>query len=150
MSDRWVFLVAFLTMVLVVAGAFAIPELFYYHLLISTIFMVIAVMVFFGQDKFPYMLGIIAPILWIIFSLLSGGFFREFGVLAHFLTRRALSHADTPLHGFAILSGLALIGLSAHAWRKQVTEKFFGKTFATALVVGLVWIGVVAAWQFRH
>ena len=150
MSDRWVFLVAFLTMVLVVAGAFAIPELFFYHLLLSTIFVVIAIMVFFGQDKFPYMLGIIAPILWIIFSLLSGGFFREFAVLARFLSGGHVGGVDTPLHGFAILSGLLLIVVSARAWRKQITEKFLGKTFVTALVVGLVWIGVVAVWQFRH
>ena len=65
MSDRGVFLAAFLTLVLVVASAFALPELFVYELLKSTIFVVIAVMVFFGEDKFPYMLGMIAPILWI-------------------------------------------------------------------------------------
>lgn len=150
MSDRGVFLAAFLTLVLVVAGAFAIPEQFFYHLLTSTIFVVIAVMVFFGEDKFPYMLGMIAPVLWIIFSLLSGGFFREFWVLARFLSGRPLGHFDTPLHAFAILSGLALIVLSARAWRKQITEKFLGKTFVSALVVGLVWIAVLAIWQFRH
>ena len=79
MSDRGVFLAAFLTLVLVVAGAFALPELFIYELLKSTIFVVIAVMVFFGDDKFPYMLGMIAPILWFIFSLLTGGFIGEIG-----------------------------------------------------------------------
>ena len=71
MSDRGVFLAAFLTLVLVVAGAFAIPELFIYELLTSTIFVVIAVMVFFGEDKFPYMLGMVAPILWFIFRLVD-------------------------------------------------------------------------------
>jgi hypothetical protein len=150
MSDRGVFLAAFLTLVLVVASAFAIPERFVYELLTSTIFVVIAVMVFFGDDKFPYMLGMIAPILWFIFSLLSGGFLREFGVLLRFLSGKPSGPIDTPLHGFAILAGLVLLILSARAWRKQVTEKFLGKTFATAMVVGLIWVGILAAWQLRH
>jgi hypothetical protein len=149
MSDRGVFLAAFLTLVLVVAGAFAIPERFIYELLTSTIFVVIAVMVFFGEDKFPYMLGMIAPVLWFIFSLLSGGFFREFGVLFSFLGGRPYGHLDTPLHGFAILTGLALLLLSARAWRKQVTDKFLGKTFTFAAIVGVIWVGVLAGWQFR-
>ena len=149
MSDRGVFLAAFLTVVLVVASAFAIPERFIYELLTSTIFVVIAVMIFFGEDKFPYMLGMIAPILWMIFSLLSGGFFREFGVLARFLTGRPVGPIDTPLHAFAILTGLALVVLSARAWRKQITEKFIGKTFTTAAVVAVIWVAVLAVWQFR-
>jgi hypothetical protein len=149
MSDRGVFLTAFLTLVLVVASAFALPELFIYELLKSTIFVVIAVMVFFGEDKFPYMLGMVAPILWFIFSLLTGGFFNEIGTLVRFLSGKPSAPLETPLHGFAILSGLGLVILCARAWRKQVTEKFFGKTFVTALIVGLIWIGILAVWQFH-
>jgi hypothetical protein len=44
---------------------------------------------------------------------------------------------------------LALLVLSARAWRKQVTEKFIGKTFAAATVVSLVWVGILF-WQFHH
>ncbi|HTS68438.1 MAG TPA: hypothetical protein VMO17_05605 [Terriglobia bacterium] len=149
MSDRGVFLAAFLTLVLVVAGAFAIPQFFFYELLTSTIFVVIAVMVFFGEDKFPYMLGMLAPFLWSILRLLTGGFIREIRVLIGFLSGRPSGPLDTPLHGFAILSGLVLMILSARAWRKQVTEKFFGKTFVTALIVTLLWLGVTFAWQFH-
>lgn len=149
MSDRGVFLAAFLTLVLVVASAFSLPELFIYELLTSTVFVVIAVMVFFGDDKFPYMLGMVAPILWFIFSLLTGGFISDISALLRFLAGKPSAPLETPLHGFAILAGLALVILSARAWRKQVTEKFLGKTFAIALVVSLVWIGVIAVWQFH-
>ena len=149
MSDRGVFLAAFLTLVLVVASAFSLPELFIYELLTLTVFVVIAVMVFFGDDKFPYMLGMVAPILWFIFSLLTGGFISDISALLRFLAGKPSAPLETPLHGFAILAGLALVILSARAWRKQVTEKFLGKTFAIALVVSLVWIGVIAVWQFH-
>jgi hypothetical protein len=149
MSDRGVFLAAFLTLVLVVASAFALPELFISELLTSTVFVVIAVMVFFGDDKFPYMLGMVAPVLWYIFSLLTGGFFPKMAALFRFLSGKPSGPLETPLHGFATLASLALVILSARAWRKQVTEKFLGKTFAIALVVGLVWISVIAVWQYH-
>jgi hypothetical protein len=149
MSDRWVFLAAFVTLVLAVAGAFTIPEFFFYELLTATIFVVVAVMVFFGADKFPYMLGMIAPVLWFIFDLLVGSFFRNFKVLFTFLGGKPLRPLDTPLHGFALLTALLLLIFSARAWRKQVTDKFLGKTFVTALVVALIWIGLLAAWEFH-
>ena len=50
MSDRWMFVTAFSTVVLIVAGAFAIPQFFVYELIKSSIFVAIAVLVFFGED----------------------------------------------------------------------------------------------------
>jgi hypothetical protein len=150
MPDRGVFLAAFLTLVLVVAGAFAIPEFFIYELLTSMIFVVIAVMVFFGEDKFPYMLGIIAPILWFVFSLLTGGLIAALGATVRFLSGKPSTSFETPLHGFAFLAALVLLVLSSRAWRKQITEKFLGKTFATAAVVSLIWVVALAAWQYHQ
>src|ERR1019366_7409112 len=120
MSDRGVFLAAFLTVVLLAAGAFAIPEFFVYELLTSTIFVVIAVMVFFGDDKFPYMLGILAPLVWFIFKLLLGELFRDLRVLKTFLRGIPTGRLDTPLHGFALLAAAVLLVVSARAWRKEV------------------------------
>jgi hypothetical protein len=149
MADRGVFVAAFLTVVLVVAGAFALPELFVYQLLTSIIFVVIAVMVFFGDDKFSYMLGMMAPIVWYIFGLLTGGFMSSIEALVRFLTGRPMAPLETPLHGFAILASLALVAASGRAWRKVVIERFVGKTFALAFVVSLVWISVLAGWQIH-
>ena len=145
MPDRGVFLAASLTLVLVVAGAFAIPEYFAYELLKSTIFVVVAVMVFFGEDKFPYMLGMVAPIFWVIFSLLTGEFSRDFAALSRFLHLKSSGALETPLHGFAMLAGLALLVLSGRAWRKQITDRFLGKTFALAVIVSLIWVGAITA-----
>ena len=149
MSDRGVFLAAFLTVVLLAAGAFAIPEFFVYELLTSTIFVVIAVMVFFGDDKFPYMLGILAPLVWFIFKLLLGELFRDLRVLKAFLRGIPTGRLDTPLHGFALLTAAVLLVVSARAWRKEVTDKFIGKTFITALIVAVVWVGALAVWEFH-
>jgi hypothetical protein len=149
MSDRWVFATAFLTVVLIVAGAFAIPEYFSFELVRSTIFVAIAVMVFFGEDRYSYMLGAIAPPVEFILNMLLGGFFSEFHVLWNYVTRQEVSQADTPLHGFAILSATALMLLSIRAYRRQVPERFFGKTFYICLAISLAYAGLLAAWYYN-
>ncbi len=150
MSDRAVFLAAFLTLVLAVAGAFALPELFIHELLTAAIFVVIAVMVFFGDDKFPYMLGMVAPIIWIIFSLLTGGLFTDLAAMLRFLSGKPSAPLETPLHGFAYLTSLLLVAVSYRAWNKEVTDKFFGRIFGLTVVISLIWVGVIFFWQFHQ
>ena len=150
MSDRWVFLISFLTVIVIVAGAFAMPHYFTYELLKSLIYLVVALLVFFGEDRFSYMLGMVAPPLRFILAILLGGFFGEFRVLFDALTGKPSPPLDTPLHGLSILLEILLIIVCYRAWRKQVTEKFFGKTFAISLVVAIGYDVILAAWYFTH
>jgi hypothetical protein len=146
MSDRGIFVTAFLTVVLIVAGAFAIPEYFPFELLRSLIFVAITLMVFFGENKYSYMLGVVAPILVMLLNILLGGFFDEFGVLWASVTMQPLPALETPLHGLAILTMILLIVLCIRAWRKEVTEKFFGKTFWVCLGISVANVVVLAGW----
>lgn len=146
MSDRWVFATAFLTVVLIVAGAFAIPQYFSFELVKSLMFVVIAVMAFFGEDRYSYMLGIIAPVLEFLLNIVLGGFFAEFRVLWAYLTGQHIPEVDTPLHGFAILTAATLVVLCFRAFRKQVTEKFFGKTFFICLGISFLYVGILGGW----
>jgi len=146
MSDRGIFVTAFLTVVLIVAGAFAIPEYFPFELLRSLIFVAITVMVFFGDNKYSYMLGAVAPTLVMLLNMLLGGFFDEFAVLWASVTMQSLPVLDTPLHGLAIITMVLLVVLSIRAWRKEVTERFFGKTFGVCLGISLANVAVLAAW----
>jgi hypothetical protein len=149
MSDRWVFVTAFTTLVLVVAGAFVIPQFFVYELLKSLIYLVIALMVFFGEDKFSYMLGIVVPPLWFILDILLGEFFGDFAVLFGSLTGKPSPPVDTPLHGLALIAEIVLFFLCLRAWRKQVSEKFFGKTFGICLGIAIAYIAILTAWHFH-
>jgi hypothetical protein len=146
MSDRGVFVVAFLTVVLIVAGAFAIPQYFPFELLKSLIYVVIALMVFFGNNTYSYMLGIVAPILGMLFNILLGGFFSEFSVLWASVRMRPLPTLDTPLHGLAILCEILLVILCVRAWRKEVTGPFFGKVFGICLAVSVGSVAGLAGW----
>jgi hypothetical protein len=150
MSDRWVFLIAFLTVIVIVAGAFAMPHYFTYELLKSLMYLAIALLVFFGEDRFSYMLGIVTPPLRFILAILLGEFFGEFEVLFGALTGKPSPPLDTPLHGLSILLEIALIIVCYRAWHKQVPEKFFGKTFWISLAVALGYVAILAGWHFTH
>ena len=149
-SDRWVFLIAFLTVVVVVAGAFAMPQFFTFELLKSLIFLAIALLVFFGKDRFSYMLGMVAPILGFVLNILLGGFFGEFKVLFGALTGKGFRATDTPLHGLSILLEIVLIIVCYRAWHTQVTEKFIGKTFWISFAAAFGYVAILAGWHFTH
>src|SRR5262245_29205441 len=102
MSDRGVFVVAFTVVVLMWAGAFAIPQFFPFELLKSLIYVAIAIMVFFGENKYSYMLGIVAPVLGWVASIAAGGFFHEFEILFSSIAMKPIPLLETPLHGLAI------------------------------------------------
>jgi len=150
MSDKWVFLIAFLTMIVSVAGAFAMPHCFSFEILKSLIYLAIALLVFFGEDRFSYMLGIVMPPLRFILAILLGGFFGEFGVLFGSLTGKPTPPLDTPLHGLSILMEILLVVVCYRAWRKQVTGKFLGKTFWISVAVAIGYDVLLAGWYFTH
>jgi hypothetical protein len=149
MANRWVFVMAFLTTVLVVGGAFALPQFFFFELAKSAIFMAIVVLVFFGEDRVGYMLGIIFPPLWFLVDILVGIFFADFGVLFSYLQGSGVGPTETPLHGFARLSAVGLVIFSLNSWRREVPERFLGKTFFTSLAISAVYVVILAFWYLR-
>jgi len=146
MSNRWVFLAAFLTATFMVAGAFALPPLFYFELAKSLIFIAIAVLVFFGEDRFSYMLGTVFPPLWFLVDLLAGGFISDFSVLFSYMGGQGVSPLSTPLDGVARLSAILLFAVSLAAWRREVNERFWGKTFWTCLIISVIYVGILTMW----
>ena len=149
MSDRWTFLMAFLTVVLIGAGAFAIPQFFPFELVKSLIYLVIALLVFFGEDRFSYMLGMTTVPLWFILDILLGDFFSDWAILFGALSGKPAPSFDTPFHGLSLLAEAALFVLCARAWRKQVSEKFLGKTFGVCLLISLIYVGVLGGVYFH-
>jgi hypothetical protein len=146
MSNRWVFLAAFLTAVLIVGGAFSLTQFFYFELAKSVIFLAVAILVFFNEDRFGYMLGIVFTPLWFLVDILLGVFLSDFSVLADYLRGRGSASTATPLDGMARLTATFLFFAAVHAWRKEVPKRFFGRTFWVSLVICLAYVGALAVW----
>jgi hypothetical protein len=69
-------------------------------------------------------------------------------VLVNALSGKGVPPLDTPLHGVTILLEIVLAVSSVTAWRKQVGERVFGKTFGGALAVSVVWTGLLLGYYF--
>jgi hypothetical protein len=149
MSDRNVFVAAFLTSVLIMGGAFVLSELFFFEFAKSTIFVAIAVLAFYGESEYSYMLGIIAPVLWFVVDILTGTFINDFRVLFSYVTGNTVAPLETPLHGLARIVAVVLVAASVHAWRKEVPEKFFGKTFWISTGISLTYAVALGVWYLR-
>jgi hypothetical protein len=146
MSNRWVFLAAFLTAAFMVAGAFTLPQFFFFELAKSSIFIAIGVLVFFGENRYSYMLGTVFPPLWFLVDLLAGGLINDFQVLFAYLDGKDIGQGSTPLEGFARLAAIFLFGACLLAWRREVTGRFWGKVFWSCLIISLAYVGVLAFW----
>ena len=146
MSDRGVFVTAFTTVVLIVASAFALPQFFPLELIKSLIYVAIAILVFFGENKYSYMLGIVAPVVGWVLNIVLGGFFDEIAVLLASIAMKPVPALETPLHGLAIITEALLLALCWRAWQKEVTDPFFGKVFGAALLISVGHAAVLAAY----
>ncbi len=149
MANRWVFLAAILTTVFIVAAAFALPQLFYFELAKSFVFMAVAVLVFFGEDRYGYMLGIIFPVLWFLVDILIGTFFDDFAVLFSYLGGKGVGPMESPLHGFARLAAIFLLIASLRSWNKEVPEKLMGKTFWVSVAISVVYMALLTVWYYH-
>lgn len=149
MADRKVFVAALLTAVLLLAGAFELPRFFFFfELAKSTIYFGIAVLVFYGEDRYGYVLGMVTPILWFVVDMLVGTFFHDFRVLGDFVSGNSIAAFDTPVHALARIAAVGLLVASIQAWRKTVPERMVGKTFWAGLAVSLVYVGALTGWYF--
>jgi hypothetical protein len=149
MSDRGVFAASFLTAILIVAGAFVLPQFFFFVLAKSAVFVAIAVMAYFGEDLFTYMLGVVYPLLWFVIDIGVGSFVGDFRALAHFAAWTNASTPESPLIGLARLAAIVLVIASYRAWRKEVRERFWGRTFVVCLLISLAYAALLAAWYSR-
>ncbi|MGE5325822.1 MAG: hypothetical protein ACM3NO_02185 [Deltaproteobacteria bacterium] len=150
MSNRWVFLSAFLTAVLIIAGAFTLSQFFYFELAKSVIFVAIAMLVFFNEDEFGYMLGMVFPPLWFLVDLLMGTLVTDFTVMYHYLTGKSIGMLASPADGFARIVAVFLFFSALHAWRKEVPEKLIGKTFWISFAISVAYVGLLGFWYMTR
>jgi len=137
MSDRGVFVVAFTTVVLIGGSAFAIPQFFPFELMKSLMYVAIAIMVFFGENQFSYMLGIVTPVVGWAATMMAGGLVRDFKVLFASIAMKPIGSLESPLHALALTAQVLLAVLCWRAWNKEVPLPFLGKTFGICLAIAV-------------
>ena len=125
-------------------------QFFLIHFYESLIYLAIVLMLFYFEDRWAYMLGIVAPTTWIVLTFVSGGLpgmFRQVELAVR------LRHPDAMANligGVTLLLSLLMIGFCANRWRHEF--KGLGKTRSTLLVclgVAVAYYGFLVVWILR-
>jgi len=125
-------------------------QFFLIHFYESLIYLAIVLMLFYFEDRWAYMMGILAPTAWLL-SMLAWSGFRG---LAH-----SVSPVFTPTSAFfptgvlmtlTIILSLALIGTCAYRWRREFSGLHKGwSTLLVSTVAVAAYYAVLVLWILR-
>lgn len=120
------------------------------HFYESLIYLVIIVLLFFFENQWAYMFGMVMPGVWLVLSLVMGflpGMSRQISLLAHLRRPNDLSSLIGAC--IAVLS-VILIFLSAYRWRREFAGLGKGsRAMAVSLGVAAAYYGWLAVWMLQ-
>jgi len=126
------------------------PDFFLLHFYQTIVYLAILIMLFYMEDRWAYMIGMVAPAVWLVMTFASG----LLGGAARQLLRLGQGHGLTnPVSFLAAVSallGLLMIAACARRWMKEYAG--LGKsvsTFALSFGIVVVYYGILVAW-FWH
>jgi len=129
------------------------PEFFILHLYQSLIYQAIILMLFYFEDQYAYMLGMIAPSVWIILSLSTGLMGMAMRQVWWIVRPPYAGHkVDTVSIMAAITAVMAvlMIGFCAQRWKREFSGLGKGlRTFLVSFGVVVVYYGVLVFWFTR-
>ncbi len=123
------------------------PDFFLLHLYQSLIYLVIILMLFYFEDHYAYMLGMMAPTVWIVMSLSTGLMGMALRQVKWIFFPPYPGHkADAVALMAAVTAVLAvlMIGFCAYRWKREFAGMGRGlSTFFVSLGVIVVYYGVL-------
>ena len=126
------------------------PQFFLFHFYESMIYLVIVLMLFYFEDRWAYMLGILAPAGWLLLEFASGGigdFLRQFGRV---LTAQAPANAASFVGAIISILSIAMIVFCAYRWKREFSGLKKGlSTFIVSLGIIVVYYGLMVLWFWR-
>ncbi len=129
------------------------PEFFLLHLYQSLIYQVIILMLFYLEDQYAYMLGMIAPSVWIILSVSTGLMGMAMRQVWWIVSPPYPGHKADAVSVMAAITALLavlMIGFCAQRWKREFSGLGKGlHTFAVSFGVIVVYYGVLVFWFTR-
>jgi hypothetical protein len=125
-------------------------QFFLFHFYESLIYLVIVLMLFYFEDRWAYMMGMVAPAVWLILTVVWSGLP---GVAQQILIAFQPGHAFLPsaLLTFAALTlSVVLIVWCAFRWRREFAGLKKGwSTFLVSFGVIAVYYALMVVWLLR-
>lgn len=126
------------------------PQFFLIHFYESLIYLVILLMLFYFEDRWAYMMGIVAPAMWMVLTISWSGI-AAIGrqVLGAFRPGSPFFPADL-LTTAALVLSVVLIVSCANRWRREFAGLRKGwSTLLISLAIAGAYYAVVVIWILR-
>jgi hypothetical protein len=123
------------------------PNFFLIHLYQSVLYIAILVMLFYMEDRWAYMISMLASVVWLGIAYMTG---ILGSAASQLFTVRGGSWAPTPVAWLATLTAVIaalMVAFSAKHWMKEYSG--LGKTRSTLLVsasIVAVYYGILLRW----
>jgi len=130
------------------------PEFFLLHLYQSLIYLVIILMLFYLEDHWAYMLGMLAPAAWLLITFATGVLGTAIRawifVVPQTIRYHGVNNAVSLVAGvIAVLSALMII-FCWRRWQREYAGLGLGRqTLLVSLGIVLVYYGVLVFWFVR-
>ncbi len=126
------------------------PQFFLLHLYQSLMYLAIILMFFYFEDRYAYMLGIVAPAVWLLMTYavgVLGGAARQF---VHLLHAQRPSNEVSLLAGVTALLSVVMIVVCAYRWKREFAGQGNGaSTFLVSLGIVVVYYAILILWFWR-
>ncbi len=126
------------------------PDFFLIHLYQTIIYLAILILLFYMEDRWAYMLGMLAPAAWLVIAFATGMLGGALRQAFHIGQGAGLSNLVSLLAGVtAILSVLMIAACGRHWFREYAGLGKSLSTFAVSLGIVAVYYAILVAW-FWH
>ncbi len=120
------------------------------HFLEALIYIVVLLLLFYGVEDWAYVIGVVAPLFWIVLTLLSGASVPGLRALWRLVSLQGVQNPVNFLSGLILLAALGLIVVSARSFHRDIWGRRGAlRTAVLATVVVGIYYGVVVATLFH-
>lgn len=126
------------------------PDFFLLHFYQTVVYLAILIMLFYMEDRWAYMIGIVAPAMWLVLVFatgLLGGALRQVLSIGH---GRGMTNPVSLLAAVSAVLSVLMVVVCARRWMKEYAG--LGKsvtTFAVSFGIVVVYYGILVVW-FWH
>ena len=126
------------------------PDFFLLHFYQTIIYMALLILLFYMEDRWAYMIGILAPAAWLVLAFATGLLGAAIRQVVHIGQGATFSNMVSLLAGATAVLSMLMISASVRHWMSEYAG--LGKslsTFAVSFGVVAVYYTILVAW-FWH
>lgn len=126
------------------------PDFFLLHFYQTIVYLAILIMLFYMEDRWAYMIGMVAPAVWLLMTFASGLLGGAARQIVRIGQGHGLSNPVSFLAAVTAVFSLLMIAACGRRWMKEYAG--LGKslnTFAVSFGIVAVYYGILVAW-FWH